>query len=76
MKELLLALLFVLLYAGLLTGFLVYVHKRTNYFDRVAKRRAEVKASPYKEIDYQMMVDAGMTVEQIEKAIHNSMKEI
>lgn len=48
----------------------------TARYRAVAKRRAVAKDNPYKNIDINFMVDAGMTPEEIEKAVRNALDRL
>jgi ABC-type phosphate transport system auxiliary subunit len=62
----------IVIYLGWVAFLAVNFYKVTTKFEAAAKRRVAAKANPYKSIDIQFMVDAGMTPEQIEQAVRNA----
>lgn len=60
--------------AGLVYFGLRYAAIRRDVEKRI-EREVVAKRNPYKQTDIQFMVDAGMTPEQIEQAIRNSISD-
>lgn len=71
----LLAVLFIVGTAFAIIAVTVRFQALTREFTSLAKRRAVAKQNPYKKVDIEFMVAAGMTPDQIEQAVRNAISD-